>query len=110
MLLEPTSLRIDLLTDSKAALLRLTGSLDSDSASALVADAERLVLRGHRHLILDCGAVTFCDSFGLRAMLVLRDRVRPDGSVTIGRPSDTLMRLLEISGEAESFDIVNGSS
>lgn len=95
MLLEPARFRIDVLADTRAALLRLTGELDGTSASALVADGERLVLQGHRHLILDCAGVSRCDEFGLRALTVLADRLDPEGSVTLARPPADLLDLLD---------------
>jgi anti-anti-sigma factor len=105
VLLEPTHFRIDVLADTRAALLRLTGELDAGSASFLVADAERLVLQGHRHLVLDCGGITFCDSYGLRALKVLSDRLRPDGSVTLARPSTQLLDLLHTADLQDQFEI-----
>ncbi len=105
MLLEPGRLQIDVLADTHAALLRLTGELEASSASDLVADAERLVLQGHRHLILDCVGITFCDSYGLRALTLLADRLHPDGSVTLARPSGGLLELLGIAGVKGRFEI-----
>jgi anti-anti-sigma factor len=104
LLLEPTHLRIDVLADTQAALLRLTGALDASSAACLVADSERLVLNGHRHLILDCAGVSFCDSYGLRALTVLSDRLDPDGSVTLARPSAQLLELLELADLSNRFE------
>ncbi len=105
MLSEPPGLHIELLTDARDPVLRLCGELDADTSSLLTMDAESMVLRGVRHLVLDCAGVTFCDSFGLRAMLQLWDRVQPDGSVTIDRPSATLVRILEITGLIERFQV-----
>lgn len=106
MFVEPTGLRIDVVTaGGGAATLCLSGELDADTAGALVADAEALVDEGHRHLALDCSDVTFCDSFGLRAMMLLWDRVQPDGTVAISQPSDTLTRILDITGLAEKFGL-----
>jgi anti-sigma B factor antagonist len=105
VLLEPGRLQIDVLADTHAALLRLTGELEATTARDLVADAERLVLQGHRHLILDCVGVTFCDSYGLRALTVLADRLQPDGSVTLARPSGGLLELLAIVGVKDRFEI-----
>ncbi len=105
MLLEPGRLQIDVLADTHAALLRLTGELEATSASDLVADAERLVLQGHQHLILDCAGLTFCDSYGLRALTLLADRVQPDGSVTLAHPSAGLRELLDIVGVSSRFEV-----
>jgi len=110
VLLEPGRLQVDVLADTHTALLRLTGELEATSASDLVADAERLVLQGHRHLILDCVGVSFCDSYGLRALTVLADRLQPDGSVTLAGPSNGLLQLLEIVGVRGRFKIAGARS
>jgi hypothetical protein len=38
-------------------------------------------------------------------MLQLWNQVQPDGSVTIDRPSATLVRILEITGLIETFQV-----
>lgn len=101
-------LQIEVPADSDAALLRLSGELDAESAGSLVAEAGQLVREGQRHVVLDCAGVTFCDSFGLRAMTQLWLQVQPDGSLTIARPSDFLLRILEITGLADRFLIADG--
>ena len=105
MLIHPVGLQIDVEANDAVALLRLTGELDADSAGGLMEAGDRIVAAGHRHVTLDCAAVTFCDSFGLRAMTQLWLRVQPDGSVTIVNPSDLLVRILGITGLAERFQI-----
>lgn len=106
MLADPPGLRIDLVPESDAALLCLSGELDADSAGGLVEAGERAVSEGHRRLIVDCANVTFCDSFGLRALLLLWEAVGPDGSVTVAHPSATLVRILDLTGVGERFRIV----
>ncbi len=101
MLPHPANLHIDV----SAARLRLTGDLDMETADSLVAAAEGLVLEGHRDVTVDCAGLTFCDSYGLRALQRVAGLVGPDGSASIARPSATLSRILQISGIADSFTI-----
>lgn len=104
-MVEPIGLRIDVSCHAGVAELCLWGELDADSASSLVAEGEQLVAQGRRHLVLDCAAVTFCDSFGLGAMTLLLDLVRPGGSVILARPSKLLARLIGITQLANRFQI-----
>ncbi len=92
-------------TEASRAVLRLSGELDAVGAGLLLVEAEPLVRRGHRHLVLVCGAVTVCNSVGLRAIVRLWGRVQPDGSVTVTRPSPTVAHILDITGLAGLFQI-----
>ena len=97
------SLTIDVDGNASPAVLRLSGELDSDTAGSLDTQGRALVADQHRHLILDCSGLTFCDSFGLRTMMNLWQSVQPDGSVTIASPSDHLNRLLQITGLSDTL-------
>lgn len=110
MLSDPTGLHVDTSTDAGVAVLLLSGELDADSADAFVADASHLIEQGYTDLVLGCAAVTFCDSFGLRAMTLLADRLHPDGSLTITQPSEMLTRILDITGLAERLGLAREAS
>jgi len=88
-----------------AAEVRLSGEMDMATADAMLDPAHQLVAGGHRHLVLNCGSLDFCDSQGLMAMIGLLKAVEPDGSVTIAEPSETLVRALTITGLVERFTI-----
>jgi len=96
-MVERSRLRIDVLTNEGAAALRLWGQLDADTVGAQVSEAEQLMARGHRHLVIDCAAVTFCNSFGVAAMALLLDLAQPNGSMILDRPSKALTRMLIIA-------------
>jgi anti-anti-sigma factor len=107
MAIAQPDLAIAVQTAGETAVLRLSGELDAESASLLVAHGERAALSGVRYLVLDCRLLAFCDSCGVRAMLTLADRVQPDGSVTIACPSDLLRRTLEIIGVTDRFALAD---
>jgi len=86
-----------------APQIRLTGELDVATADSMFAPAHRLVAEGHRHFILNCAALDFCDSQGLMAMVRLLRAVQPDGAVMLAEPSDTLVKLLTVTGLADEF-------
>ncbi|MFI6513658.1 STAS domain-containing protein [Streptosporangium sp. NPDC050855] len=61
----------------------LGGELDYTTAEHLRYRVLELLEGGHRHLVLDVGAVTFCDSTGLRIFLDLRTVIIDRGGITI---------------------------
>ncbi|MGK5643205.1 STAS domain-containing protein, partial [Streptomyces sp. URMC 126] len=56
-------------TRGSLAVAALAGALDIHTAPELRTGALELIGQGHRHLILDLGAVTFCDSSGFNALV-----------------------------------------
>jgi anti-anti-sigma factor len=88
-----------------ASEIRLTGEMDLATAETMLAPAHQLVAEGHCHFVLNCAALEFCDSHGLMEMFRLAKAVEPDGSVTIAHPSDTLVKLLTLTGLSDLFTI-----
>ena len=102
MLLDPLDV-----ADSSAdgRTIRLRGDMDLATVEAMLAPAYRAIAKGDRHLILDCTALTFCDSQGLNAMINLVEAVQPDGSVTLLEPSDMLVEVMHLTGLLDTFTI-----
>ncbi len=98
MPLDSTRFQLDIAREPDAIRLRLGGELDADSVDALSTTGQRLFEEGNRRLVLDCSGLTFCDSFGLRAITDFWRLAQPDGSVTVVRPSQAVMRLCRITG------------
>ncbi|WP_411084817.1 STAS domain-containing protein, partial [Streptomyces sp. cmx-18-6] len=58
-----------------------------------------LIEQGHRHLILDLGAVTFCDSSGFNALVgIFRCAKTADGTLVLAAVPDRLARMLDLTG------------
>ncbi|MEU7062857.1 STAS domain-containing protein [Streptomyces sp. NPDC053429] len=86
-------------TDGDLALARVAGELDVATAPQLRAQALALIEQGHRHLILDLAAVTFCDSSGFNALVgILRCAKTADGTLVLAAVPDRLERLLDLTG------------
>lgn len=86
-------------TEGDLALAHIAGELDIATAPHLRAQALALIAQGHRHLILDLSAVTFCDSSGFNALVgIFRCAKEADGSVTLSAVPDRLERLLNLTG------------
>lgn len=85
-------------TDGDLALAHVAGDLDIAAAPHLRAQALALIDQGHRHLILDLAAVTFCDSSGFNALIgILRCAKEADGTLVLSAVPDRLERLLDLT-------------
>ncbi|MEU9234488.1 STAS domain-containing protein [Streptomyces subrutilus] len=86
-------------TDGDLALAHVAGQLDIDTAPHLRTQALDLIEQGHRHLILDLQAVTFCDSSGFNALVgIFRCAKAADGTLVLAAVPDRLQRMLNLTG------------
>lgn len=93
-------------TSGRAAVLAVTGELNLYTSGGFGAAARAAAGDGHPHLILDLGAVSFCDSSGLSALITLYRWVQDaGGSLTLAAVPERLNRLLEMSGVARLIAI-----
>lgn len=92
-------------TDHGVATVVLAGDLDLATVNVM---NERLVhlQQGVECLRLDVSGLTFVDSAGLRALLILDKRYR--GGVILVRPSAALGRLLSLTGLSSEFQLEHG--
>jgi anti-anti-sigma factor len=89
-----------------ACVMRATGELDSSTADRL-----RMPLAAARQegvtTLLDLGGVSFIDSTGLRVLLeAARASNTQEWAWFIVRPSDAVLRVLDLSGLAPHLPIV----
>jgi anti-sigma B factor antagonist len=97
-----TELTISIDDDGTHPLVVVAGELDASTAPQL---DEALVAAAHgeaAQIVVDVEGVTFCDSTGLRSLLLAPGK-RP---LVLRSPSDRLLHLLKITDTAERFDIV----
>ncbi len=86
------------------AVLALDGELDMATAAHLYNAFMTEHEAGHRKVILDMGAVTFCDSYGLRLLLRLQDRcVAGGGRLVLADVGGMLARVLTLTGLERAF-------
>jgi anti-sigma B factor antagonist len=76
-------------------VLWLAGEFDLAAIDAFQAAVDA-VLDAQRELVLDLSELTFLDSTGIRAFLVVAGQVR--GGVILRRPTQTVRRVLDLVG------------
>lgn len=90
-----------ILEDAHTAIVRLAGDIDV-ATSPLITDAiDDAVHRGATQIVLDLSTVTFMDSSGIAALIVIRSTV----PVVLRSPSQTVVRLLATTGLTDTFTI-----
>ncbi|MEU6121923.1 STAS domain-containing protein [Streptomyces sp. NPDC047123] len=88
------------------AVIRLSGELDQASEKFFMDTLGGLVDAGHRHIILDVTALTFCDSRGLNCLLALHWLLRRrTGALMLAGVGRRLGMLLENSGSTSLFTV-----
>ncbi|MFD7299299.1 STAS domain-containing protein [Streptomyces sp. NPDC059897] len=84
------------------AVLRVSGELDQDCEQFFLRTIGTRVLAGHRHLVLDVTALTFCDSRGLNCLLAARWLLRRrEGLLLLAGPGRRLIDLLAQTGSSD---------
>jgi anti-anti-sigma factor len=79
--------------------MKLSGELDSAVCAEVVERFEAVVADGAREVVLDLDDVTFMDSAGLRAVIVIERTARErDVALTIRSPAGTVSDLLRMTG------------
>lgn len=77
----------------------LAGRLDTAAAQQFAADMQPLLDNADKHIMLDCAALEFISSSGLRLFLSLRKAtIAQGGDVTIMNVSDDIKQVFTITG------------
>lgn len=84
--------------DAGHVRLRLTGELDYDTAPDLIAATADLRDDGHEQVLVDLTGVSFCDSSGLSALLVVH---RTAKAIRLTAVSPRLQQMLDRTGLTE---------
>jgi anti-sigma B factor antagonist len=92
-------LTIEVRTEGDEATLTLTGELDPHTAPLLAAQLEGLADDGVTSVVLVLSGLGFIDSSGLRVVIAAdRDLAERGGRLVLRSPSETVRRLLDITG------------
>ncbi|MET8947866.1 STAS domain-containing protein [Streptomyces sp. NPDC004542] len=88
------------------SVVEADGELDAHTTPMIREGVIELIDEGHRHFVLDLGFVTFMDSVGLGVIVAITQRIREhEGSLRIASVSGRLMRIFDLSGTRESYEI-----
>lgn len=101
---EPSVASLDQLTvtidaSAQPPTIALAGELDPHTAPLLQREIDQILERGSTDLVLDLSALGFVDSSGLRVLISAQSQLADQGGMlTLHAPSETVRRLLEITG------------
>lgn len=76
---------------------RLVGELDLASADELIERIRPVAVRGS-DINLDLSGLTFIDSSGIRALIVIAEELDGTGSLVLSSPQDEVAKVLELVG------------
>lgn len=85
------------ITEVSPRRFSLKGELDMASAETL-RDALQPIVDAEGSICLDVGGLTFIDSSGLRALVLLSERINGSGPLVLSNVSVGVRRLLDIVG------------
>lgn len=89
-----------------AATLRMSGELDAFTAPELADLCGSVFARGGRDIVIDLTDTNFLDSSGLRALIGARQLFGSEGgTLRLAQPSESVLRLLAITGLSDYFTI-----
>jgi anti-sigma B factor antagonist len=88
-------------------VITVEGDLDLASAPALRALLHERIDAGEVHLVLDVSKLDFLDSSGLGVLVGAARRARTEmgGTVTLVKPSPSVLRLLELTRLGHVFAV-----
>ena len=87
-----------------AAALKIVGRLDTSTAPELEATIDGVVA-GIKELVLDCSALEYVSSAGLRVILKAQKLMNAQGSMKLTHVNETIMEVFDITGFADILTI-----
>ncbi|WP_329454322.1 STAS domain-containing protein [Streptomyces sp. NBC_01497] len=99
-----SDLRITTRPGASGAVLALTGDLDHDSAPGLREAVGHLALHPGEQLVLDLSGLAFCDSSGISAFIVARNKaLGAQAGIALAGTPERILRVLRIVGLQQVF-------
>ena len=91
------------ITDTSAAL-KIIGRLDTTTAPELEASIDACIAN-IKELVLDCSALEYVSSAGLRVILKAQKLMNAQGSMKLTNVNETIMEVFDITGFADILTI-----
>ncbi|MEU5547076.1 STAS domain-containing protein [Streptomyces sioyaensis] len=93
------------------SVVEVDGEVDTHTAPMIREGVIKLLDEGHRHFVLDLTFVAFMDSMGLGVIVAITKRIREhEGSLRIASVSSRILRLFDLSGMRESYEIYSSAA
>jgi anti-anti-sigma factor len=97
---------IEVIEESDITIVRLTGSLDSNTTPVLETQLFGLIETGVRRILVDLNDVDFVSSIGLRAFLLAARKLAPGGgSLSVCGPNEAVRDTFDASGFSKLFSV-----
>lgn len=87
-----------------ALTMKIIGRLDTATAPELEAAIDRCI-ESVKELLLDCSALEYISSAGLRVILKAQKLMNTQGTMKLTGVNDTIMEVFDISGFADILTI-----
>ena len=87
-----------------AVTLKIIGRLDTSTAPELEAAVDGCIA-GARELVLDCEALEYISSAGLRVILKTQKQMQAQGAMKLIHVNDTIMEVFDITGFTDILTI-----
>ena len=87
-----------------AAVLKIIGRLDTTTAPELEATIDACAA-GIKELVLDCTALEYVSSAGLRVILKVQKLMNAQGNMKLTHVNETIMEVFDITGFADILTI-----
>ncbi|MGH9027897.1 MAG: STAS domain-containing protein [Acidimicrobiia bacterium] len=98
-------MKVDIDVKGSQAQISVAGEVDAHTSTALERAIDQALEAGARTLVVDVAEMSFIDSSGLRVLVQGRRRAtEAGGALALRQPSDTVVRLLELTGLRELLE------
>ena len=87
-----------------SAVLKIVGRLDTTTAPELEATIDSCAA-GIKELVLDCSALEYVSSAGLRVILKAQKMMNAQGTMKLTHVNETIMEVFDITGFADILTI-----
>ena len=95
---------IEKMMNGTAATLKIIGRLDTSTAPELEAAIDGCIA-GIQELVLDCSALEYVSSAGLRVILKAQKLMNAQGAMKVTHVNETIMEVFDITGFADILNI-----
>ena len=95
---------IEKMMNGTAATLKIIGRLDTTTAPELEAAIDGCIA-GIQELVLDCSALEYVSSAGLRVILKAQKLMNAQGAMKVTHVNEAIMEVFDITGFADILNI-----